>query len=123
MDYRPPVSGGSSLLSRFYGSVSSSSSPSGLWSRWSGRWSSSRGTTRGKPGRWRTRPASFDGFGFGTNIDQDNTGRARTEFGEIAFHHLNPFKFFVSFVYVTVNCGNQALTGMPEIFRQYWECL
>ena len=26
-------------------------------------------------------------------------------------------------VYVTVNCGNQALPAMPEIFRQYWECL
>ena len=26
-------------------------------------------------------------------------------------------------VYVTVNCGNQSLLGMPEIFRQYWECL
>ena len=22
-------------------------------------------------------------------------------------------------IYVTVNCGNQALPGMPEIFRQY----
>ena len=25
--------------------------------------------------------------------------------------------------YVTVNCGNQSLPGMPAIFSQYWECL
>ena len=31
--------------------------------------------------------------------------------------------FTVQGIYVTVNCGNQALPGMPEIFRQYWECL
>ena len=29
----------------------------------------------------------------------------------------------VVYVYVTVNCGNQSLPGMPEIFRHYWECL
>ena len=67
-----------------------------------------------------------------TILDYDlrlGLGHLVEDINQNAIDHLGPLRKEESVthkpveVYVTVNCGNQTLLGMPEIFSQYWECL